>query len=590
MNQKKTYDVIIIGAGGAGLAACIHSLSKGLSVLVISKVNPLHSHTAAAQGGINAALGELSEDDWKWHMYDTIKGSDWLGDQDAIEILARNAKDAIYQLEKWGVHFDRTADGLIEQKIYGGQRTNFGKGKMAKRACSVADKTGSAILEALYKKARDDGAEFLDYHYAMDLIFHNNKCEGIFVWDMSMGNLKMLYSKNVIIATGGYTQIYETATSSSLCTGDGNGLAFRAGIPLQDMEFVQFHPTAISGIGVLISEAARAAGGILLNSMGERFMQNYATDSLELASRDVVSRAISREISEGRGCGDFKNHILLDITHIDKEYIQKNLPGLLENCESFLKIDPTTSKIPVAPACHYTMGGIPTNKYCQVVNNDLSIINGLYAIGEAACISVHGANRLGCNSLLDLIVFASIAVENLTKNIESSNIDLKINGELLDRFEGKFMDHKYTASSSSEIGLTTTSKIKSRLKNILNKYAGVFRSGELLKQGIIEIENITNEMKNHKVFSRDLKWNNELLEYLDLENLLISARASIFAASIRCESRGAHYREDYPDRNDNDFLYHSLVSKSGDNLSYSKRDVRFIDSDVGFFPPESRNY
>lgn len=576
ISSKKIYDVVIIGAGGAGLAACLNSLSRGLKVLVISKVHPLHSHTAAAQGGINAALGEISEDDWRWHMYDTIKGSDWLGDQDAIEILARNAKKAISQLENWGVHFDRNIDGRIEQKIYGGQRTHFGKGEMAKRVCSVADKTGNAILTALYQKAKDSGAEFLDYHYAMDLIMHEGKCSGVFVWDMNSGSLKSIYAKNLIIATGGYTQIYETATSSNLCSGDGNGLVFRAGLPLQDMEFVQFHPTAISEIGVLISEAARSAGGVLINNLGSRFMYDYAKDSLELASRDVVARAISEEIALGRGCGSAGNHVLLDLTHIDKDYIVKHLPGLIENCENFLQIDPATSKIPVAPACHYTMGGIPTDKYCHVVNKDSSIVEGLYAIGEAACISVHGANRLGCNSLLDLIVFAGVVVENLNLDRE---ICCNMDSSLLESVDGKFGDSKFS-----------TVAIKSNLKRIMNKNVGVFRSKEILDIAMAELDSLYHEMQNHKVSSRDLKWNNELLEYLDLENLMISARATIYAALMRRESRGAHYREDFPERNDDEFLYHSLITKCEESLLYSKRDVRFDSSNVGFFPPETRNY
>lgn len=576
VTSKKIYDVIIIGAGGAGLAACLNSLNRGLTVLVISKVHPLHSHTAAAQGGINAALGEVSEDDWKWHMYDTIKGSDWLGDQDAIEILVTRAKSAIYQLEKLGVHFDRNKDGKIDQKIYGGQRTHFGKGDMAKRVCSVADKTGNAILTVLHQKAKNSGAEFLEYHYAMDLIMHDGKCSGVFAWDMNSGQLKSLYSKNVIIATGGYTQIYETATSSNLCSGDGNGLAFRAGLPLQDMEFVQFHPTAMSRIGVLISEAARSAGGVLLNSEGHRFMYDYAKDSLELASRDVVARAISQEIALGRGCGADGSHVLLDLTHIDKDYIVKHLPGLIENCEKFLQIDPSITKIPVAPACHYTMGGIATDKYCHVVNSDSSIVEGLYAIGEAASISVHGANRLGCNSLLDLIVFAGVVVENLILDRE---ICCDMDNRLLESFDSKFGDSKFS-----------TSEIKAKLKRIMNKNVGVFRNKEVLDIGIAELDSLYHEMKNHKVLAMDLQWNNELLEYLDLENLMVSARSTIYAASMRRESRGAHYREDFSERNDDEFLYHSLITKSGEFLSYSTRAVRFIASNVGFFPPEPRNY
>lgn len=573
---KKTYDVIIIGAGGAGLAACLNSLHKGLDVVVISKVHPLHSHTAAAQGGINAALGEISEDDWRWHMYDTIKGSDWLGDQDAIEILARNAHDAIYQLESLGVHFDRNINGMIEQKIYGGQRTHFGKGEMAKRVCSVGDKTGNAILTSLYKNAKDRGAEFLDYHYAMDLIMHDGKCAGLFVLDIKRGFKKAIYAKNVIIATGGYTQIYQTSTSSNLCTGDGNGLVFRAGLALQDMEFVQFHPTAISGIGVLISEAARAAGGVLQNSLGERFMSNYAHDSLELASRDVVARAISKEIAMGRGCGNDGNYVFLDLTYIDKSYMERNLPGLIENCTNFLQIDPAISKIPVAPACHYTMGGIPTDTDCRVLNNDLSIVEGLYAIGEAACISVHGANRLGCNSLLDLIVFAKVAVDHL--NLDR-NVYCHMNDSLVANFNAKFGDSRFS-----------TSDLSTKIKSIMNKNVGVFRNKELLDIAMAQLDLVYIDIGNHRISSRDMEWNNELLDYLDLENLIISARATVFGASMRCESRGAHFREDFPSREDDVYLYHSLISNSSGSLCYSKRAVRFTSSDVGFFPPEARNY
>ncbi|WP_375326604.1 FAD-dependent oxidoreductase [Candidatus Tisiphia endosymbiont of Nemotelus uliginosus] len=445
LKKYHNYDLIIIGAGGSGLAAAIYAARNGCKVVVISKVHPMRSHTVAAQGGINAALGNIIKDDWRWHAYDTIKAGDWLADQDSVEIMCRQAVNAIKMLDEIGVQFNRTSDGLIDQKIYGGQSTHYGSGELAYRACYSDDRTGPSIMKQLYNTAVNlDNITFFNYNFALELIMHQDKCYGVVSWDIENGLLNIIYGTNTIIATGGYSQIYVTTTSSAICSGDGNGLAVKAGINLQDMEFVQFHPTAINQLGVLITEAARSAGGTLRNRHNQRFMAKYAPKFMELASRNVVARAIATEIAVGEGCGANKDHVLLDLTHLTAEYIKNNLPTVFENCQLFLKRDPSKFPIPIAPAAHYTMGGIPTNKFCQVVKFDQEEkrVEGLYAIGEAASTSVHGAGRLGCNSLLDLIVFARVTVEKIVNDPHppacSTSVDSR---ELVEAIVNRFFEH-----------------------------------------------------------------------------------------------------------------------------------------------------
>lgn len=582
-----TYDLVIIGAGGAGITASIEAAMHGLKVAVVSKVHPLHSHTTAAQGGINAALGEIEQDDWKWHMYDTVKGSDWLGDQDVIELLCKNAPDAVKLLETYGVIFDRNLTGQINQKIYGGQTTHFGKGKLAKRVCSVADNTGNTIMNALYNKSIDENVTYLNYHYAIELLIDD--ILSIITINLEKGEFSVVSAPHIIIATGGYSQIYQTSTSSSICSGDGNGLVWKANLALQDMEFIQFHPTAIYGVNTLITEASRSAGGKLINNIGERFMHKYAPDRMELACRDIVARAISQEIAEGRGCGKKNDYVLLDLRDIPKDILTVQLPNLLENCRQFLQIDPTQNPIPVVPASHYTMGGIPTNINCQVVDisQDFheSIIDGLYAVGEAACMSVHGANRLGCNSLLDIIVFAKVAATHIIQNRKPCIPNQK-------NIEKKFNDffQRFLMIFSEKISNDSVSAIKNDLKDIMNKYAGVFKNQKLLEEGINIIHTLKQRFANIKIGDKNLKWNNELIEYMECENLLISADATIQSALLRKESRGSHYRRDFTTRNDVDFLHHSIIKNSYGKISHLKRSVRMNPKTVDFFPPEDRNY
>lgn len=579
------YDIVIIGAGGAGLTAALYAREQGLRTCVLSKVHPLHSHTVAAQGGINASLS----DDWRWHMYDTVKGSDWLGDQDAIELLCRSAAGAISLLEKWGTRFDRNEHGEIEQKIYGGQTTHFGKGNFAKRVCSVADHTGDAIMRTLYNRSIDIGVVYFNYNYAINLLLETQSARGVVAIDIEHGTINVIRAPHIIIATGGYSQIYQTSTSSSICSGDGCGLIYRSGLPLQDMEFVQFHPTAIHKIGILITEAARSAGGKLINSNGQRFMENYAPHLMELACRDIVARAISTEISQGRGCGTLKDHVLLDLTHISKQYMTQHLPTVLESCKKFLKLDASHSQIPIAPAAHYTMGGIPTNTSCQVIDveNDgiEKIVNGLYAIGEAACISVHGANRLGCNSLLDLIVFAKVAVDHIVENRCTDNTHTATNDLDVNKILNAHIHYDKNADNSCSI-----QDLQSALKNIMQKHVGLFRDKKLLESGIEALRTLKLQFQDIRIQNNSLQWNNELIEYLTFENLLISAEVTIYAALMRQESRGAHYREDFPRRNDKEFMYHSIIKKSSDGHNYFRRPVRLNTQMVDFFPPEARKY
>jgi succinate dehydrogenase/fumarate reductase flavoprotein subunit len=572
------HDVLIIGSGGSGLAAAILAKEKDFDVAVISKIHPLQSHTIAAQGGINAALGNVTKDDYKWHMYDTIKASAWLADQDSVEYMCKTAPNVISMLDRLGVEFDHNSNGVIDQKIYGGQSTDFGKGEMAYRACYSKDKTGHTIMNKLYAEAISKGIIFYNYNFAIDLMVEDNQSMGCVTWDVENGIINIIKAGQTILATGGYSQIYSTATSAAICTGDGNGLAARAGVPLQDMEFIQFHPTAINKVGILITEASRSAGGILRNANNERFMQKYAPKFMELAARDVVARAIATEINEGRGAGIDKDHVFLDLTHMSSDEIKNTLPTVYENCQEFGKIDPSENYIPISPASHYTMGGVPTNSDCQVVicEGEDKVIKGLYAIGETASISVHGAGRLGCNSLLDLIVFAEKATSNLVKSDISS---LPFSAEpILKKFANIFTGNDYSVL-----------QLTAELKRVMNKYVGVFRRKEELLLALNKVMDIKKRFNNSSPVDKSLVWNMELQHYLELENMIVSAICTIKAALWRKESRGSHWRTDYPDQNDKEFLIHSICNGI-DEEKVIGRTVRKIEDNVGFFQPEKRNY
>ena len=569
---KKQFDIIIIGSGGAGLMAAISAIESGAkNIAVISKVIPNNSHTVAAKGGINAALENIKEDSWKWHAHDTLKGSDYLADKDAVDILCSNAASAILDLEKRGVVFSRTEDGKISQRAYGGQTINYGKGGVAYRACYSKDKTGQTILHSLYEQALKNGVKFFSEFFVTDLFIENDeessekKCNGCLAFDLASGDLVVFESKIVILATGGYSQIYKNTTSSLICSGDGSALVLQEGLPLQDMEFVQFHPTGIAGKGFLITEATRGEGGYLLNADGERFMKNYAPEMMELSSRDLISQAMSIEIQEGRGCGADKNFLYLDLRHLSEEVLQGRLPGVLDLVEKFINLDPRKDLIPVFPSAHYTMGGVGAD-------NDSFVFEGLAAIGEAACISVHGANRLGCNSLLDLVVFGKISGQKSAEKIvkmEFKNIaDERINKKISE-FEAVFGEAKKDQKNLAIL--------KKNLQEINEKYLGVFRNENLLKTGFEELIALFKEFRQYKVSSQNLLWNDELVAYFELKNLILNSLAANFAALNRKESRGAHFRSDFNQKNDKEFLVHSLVKIIDfDNveLEFSSKEVR----------------
>jgi succinate dehydrogenase / fumarate reductase flavoprotein subunit len=570
-SKKHFHDVLIIGSGGSGLLAAIFSASRGLNVAVSSKVHPLKSHTIAAQGGINAALGNVEADDVKWHIYDTLKAADGLGDVDSVEYMCKSAPEIITLLSSLGVEFDVKKDGKIDQKIYGGQSTDFGRGGFAHRACYAKDRTGHSIMHKLYEKALSLGVTFYNYNFALDLIHENNKCFGAYFWDVENGITNVILANNTILATGGYTQIYSTTTSANICTGDGNGLAARAGIPLQDMEFVQFHPTALNKVGVLITEASRSAGGKLINGKNERFMNKYEPKLMELATRDVVARAISTEINVGNGAGVDKDHVWLDLTHLTSEQIKEALPTVYENASSFANIDPGKDFIPISPAAHYNMGGIPTNNDCQVVKHKEKdvIFEGLYAIGETASISVHGAGRLGCNSLLDLFVFAKKVGEKIGK-------DMALLGSVSDPrqyHEERVLCCKQitTIQMVARNDGSSVNTLTATLKQLMNKNVGVFRSEKSLLNAKEAIEDLEVQFKQLKITDHSLSWNLELQHYLELENMITCAKATIQSALWRCESRGAHFRDDYPKKNE-DFAVHSIWYLDEEKIY--KREVR----------------
>jgi succinate dehydrogenase / fumarate reductase flavoprotein subunit len=584
------YDVVVVGAGGAGLRATFGLAHSGLSTACITKVFPTRSHTVAAQGGISAALGNMGEDDWRWHMYDTVKGSDWLGDQDAIEFMCKEAPGAVIELEHYGVPFSRTDDGRIYQRPFGGMTTHFGKGT-AQRTCAAADRTGHAMLHTLYQQALRHEAQFFIEYFAVDLIMENGECRGVVAINMADGTVHRFLGHQTILATGGYGRAYFSCTSAHTCTGDGGGMVLRAGLPMQDMEFVQFHPTGIYGAGCLITEGVRGEGGILRNSAGERFMERYAPNAKDLASRDVVSRAMTIEIREGRGVGPQKDHIHLHLEHLGAEVIHERLPGIAETAKIFAGVDVTKQPIPVLPTVHYNMGGIPANYHGEVVTmkngNPDTVVPGLMAVGEAACVSVHGANRLGSNSLLDLVVFGREAARHCAEIVKPN-----VKHRPLPKDAGDFAVSRIDKLRNAN-GSLKTAEIRLNMQRVMQNHAAVFRTGESLEEGRQKLAQVFDSFADVNVSDRTLVWNTDLIETLELENLLSQAVATINSAINRKESRGAQAREDFPDRDDVNWMKHTLSwvdAKGAVNLDYRPVHLNTLTSDVEPVPPKARVY
>ena len=585
--ERRQFDTLIIGAGGGGLRASLQLAEADLSVAVVSKVFPTRSHTVAAQGGMNAALANVSPDNWHWHMFDTVKGSDYLGDQDAIEYMCRAAPKAVYELEHFGVPFSRLDNGKIYQRAFGGQSQNFG-GDQASRTCAAADRTGHAILHSLYQQNIRAKTHFFDEYFAVDLIKdEEGHVLGAVIFNIQDGQIMVIEAKTTLLATGGAGQLFKTTTNALINTGDGMGMAMRAGIPLQDMEFFQFHPTGIAGRGMLITEGARGEGGYLVNGDGERLMERYAPKAKDLASRDVVSRAIAIEVREGRGCGPNKDHVLLKLDHLGEAVIQKRLPGIRQTCITFLGIDPAEAPIPVFPTAHYTMGGIPTNRYGQVVipvkDTPEEPVTGLYAAGECACVSVHGGNRLGGNSLLDILVFGRAAANHIIDYLKEHKYHRAADEESINSIVEKIRRYDQPSDGTSE----TVADLRKELKQTMEEHCSVFRNREILKEGVDKVEQLVERMKNVRIDDQSFTFNTAKVEAFELENLMACALATIHSAYAREESRGAHSRTDFTERDDKSWMRHSLYSFDN-GLDY--KPVRTRPLSVESFPPKPRVY
>ena len=578
---EHAYDVVVMGAGGSGLRCAYECAANGLKTAVVTKLFPTRSHTVAAQGGINAALGNITKDDWRWHAYDTIKGSDWLGDQDAIQYMCKNAPESVIELEQMGMPFSRTDDGKIYQRAFGGQSLDYGKGGQAYRCAAVADRTGHSMLHTLYGNSlKYDNISFFIEYFGIDLIKDTqkeNKINGISALCMEDGTIHKFLAPHTVLATGGYGRIYQSATAAHACTGDGNAMVLRAGYPLMDSEFIQFHPTGVYGAGCLLTEGCRGEGGFLVNSDGERFMTRYAPSAQDLASRDVVSRSMTKEILENRGCGENSDHIHLQLSHLSPDILNERLPGIMETARIFAGVDITKDPVPVIPTVHYNMGGIPTNYKGEVLyNKERDVVEGLYSVGEAACVSVHGANRLGANSLLDLVVFGRGTGKNIVEK-HKNTADEKLNID-----NGKFYESLKTIDDlvSEDLDESTTGKIRTDMQEIMQKYASVYKSKDLLETGFIELERVLKERISIK--DKGLVWNTDLLEALELKNMLSLAYLTIGASIFREESRGSHYRYDFPERDDVNWMYHTLSWYNNNKLKNEKSDVNF----KGLFPDE----
>ena len=585
------FDVVVVGAGGSGLRAALGCAQAGLKTACITKVFPTRSHTVAAQGGISASLGNMGEDDWRWHMYDTVKGSDWLGDQDAIEYLCRNAPAAVYELEHWGVPFSRTPDGKIYQRAFGGMTRNFGEAPI-QRTCAAADRTGHAMLHTMYGQSLAHDTQFFIEYFALDLIMDEGVCRGVTAWKLDDGTLHRFQGQMVILATGGYGRAYFSATSAHTCTGDGGGMTLRAGLPLQDMEFVQFHPTGIYGAGCLITEGARGEGGYLTNSEGERFMERYAPTVKDLAPRDMVSRAMTIEIREGRGVGPNKDHIFLHLDHLDPKVLAERLPGISESARVFAGVDVTKEPIPVLPTVHYNMGGIPTNFYSEVVtrvgDDPDRVVPGLMSVGEAACVSVHGANRLGSNSLIDLVVFGRSAALRAADLLKPGASQPELKPSMTEAHLARFDRLRHADGS------TPTAALRLEMQQAMQEDAAVFRTSESLASGVKRLQAVHDKRKDIKVSDRGLIWNTDLVETLEFENLVVQAVVTVAGAANRTESRGAHAHEDHPDRDDANWMKHTLtwLDDATGKVAIDYRPVHdyTMTNDIAPIPPKTRVY